>query len=148
MGKFVTTFEGLADAIVSECLIFPPADLDKGEEIKEYYHTNIAAWDTGAGSVVISPKVAQALSLSSRGRAIISGAGGDKEGDVCRVHIGLPSGELFENVEVVVDELPDYDILLGMPIISQMDFAITHPNGNTKFTYERPSKRDLDFTKE
>lgn len=148
MGKFVTTFEGLADAIVTECLIFPPANLDGGEKINEYYHTNTAAWDTGAGSVVISPKVAQALSLQSRGRAIITGAGGDKEGDVCRIHLGLPSGELFENVEVVVDDLPDYDILLGMPIISQMDFAITHPSGNTKFSYERPSKRDIDFTKE
>ncbi len=148
MGKFVTTFDGLADAIVTECLIFPPANLDGGETIKEYYHTNIAAWDTGAGSVVISPKVAQALSLKSRGRAIITGAGGDKEGYVCRIHLGLPSGELFENVEVVVDELPDYDILIGMPIISQMDFAITHPLGNTKFSYERPSKRDIDFTRE
>lgn len=148
MGKFVTTFDGLADAIVTECLIFPPANLDGGETIKEYYHTNMAAWDTGAGSVVISPKVAKALALKSKGRAIITGAGGDKEGDVCRIHLGLPSGELLENVEVVVDELPDYDILLGMPIISQIDFAITHPLGNTKFSYERPSKRDIDFTKE
>lgn len=147
MGKFVTNYNGLAEAIVTECLIFPPADLSKGEQIKEYYHTNIGAWDTGASSVIITPKIAKALCLKPIGKAIIAGTGGDCEGEVCRVHLGLPSGELFEDVEVVVNELPDYDILIGMPIISLMDFAITHPDGNTKFTYERPSRRDLDFTK-
>ena len=40
MGKFVTTFEGLADAIVTECLIFPPANLDGGEKINEFSNRN------------------------------------------------------------------------------------------------------------
>ena len=52
------------------------------------------------------------------------------------VHLGLPSGETFENLKVFVDNLPDYDMLIGMDVMREMDVAITNANGNTKFTYE------------
>ena len=39
-------------------------------------------------------------------------------------------------------------MLIGMDIINLGDFAITNKNGNTKFTFEIPSSRDIDFVKE
>lgn len=35
-----------------------------------------------------------------------------------------------------------------MDIINKGDFAITHPDGKTKFTFRYPSQADIDFVKE
>jgi len=37
------------------------------------------------------------------------------------------------------------DILIGMDIISQGDFAITNHNNKTMFSFRMPSMLDLDF---
>ena len=39
-------------------------------------------------------------------------------------------------------------MLIGMDIISRGDFAVTHPNGNTKFTFSMPSTDDIDYFRE
>jgi hypothetical protein len=38
-------------------------------------------------------------------------------------------------------------MIIGMDVMKEMDIAITNANGRTKFTYERPSTRNLDFSK-
>ena len=43
---------------------------------------------------------------------------------------------------------PEIAKKLRMDIINLGDFVITNKNGNTKFTFEIPSSRDIDFVKE
>lgn len=147
MSKFVKEFSGHATAIVTNCMVFTPDDLSKGVP-RAYYHSQNCAWDTGSEITVLCPELAEALGLKEIGRGQVGGVGGDHESWVTEVHLGLPSGETFENLKVFVDNLPDYDMLIGMDVMREMDVAITNANGNTKFTYERPSKRDIDFTRD
>ena len=147
MSKFVKKFPGYATAIVTDCMVFTPDDLSKGVP-RSYYHSQNCAWDTGSEITVLCPELALALGLEEIGRGKVGGVGGDHESWVTEVHLGLPSGETFENLKVFVDALPDYDMIIGMDVMREMDVAITNMNGQTIFTYERPSKRNLDFTKD
>ena len=147
MGKYVKKFDGIASAIITNCIVFTPDDLSKVAP-RAYYHSENCAWDTGSEVTIVCPELAEALKLEEIGKGEVSGLGVTRESSVVKLHLGLPSGETFEDVEAFVDELPDYDLLIGMDVMREMDVAITHSGGRTKFTYERPSKRDIDFTKE
>ncbi len=147
MGRYVKEFPGYVSAIVTNCMVFTPDDLSKGTP-RAYYHSQNCVWDTGAETTVLCPELAEALGLKEMGRGQVGGIGGDHEGWITEVHLGLPSGETFENLLVLVDELPDYDMLIGMDVMREMDVAITNAKGHTIFTFERPSKRSLDFTQE
>ena len=54
------------------------------------------------------------------------GIGGDEEVDVYKVHIGLPNDFLYEDLTVYCGDIDDYDILIGMDLISQSDFFLTN----------------------
>ena len=41
-----------------------------------------------------------------------------------------------------------FDVLIGMDIITKGDFAITNPDGTTKFSFRIPSQADIDFVRE
>lgn len=58
---------------------------------------------------------------------------------------GLPNGVVVQNVPVSQSEFAGGDVLVGMDIINTGDFAITHPNGQTKFTFRIPPQADIDF---
>lgn len=146
MSKYVKMFPCLASAIVTDCIVMTPDNLSERMP-KAYYHSQNCAWDTGSEVTVVCPELAKALGLTEIGRGEVEGIGGNHESWVAEIHLGLPSGETFENLKVFVDDLPDYDLLIGMDVMREMDVAITNSNGMTKFTYERPSVRDIDFTK-
>lgn len=146
MSSYTKEFTGHVSAIVTNCIVFTPDDLSKGTP-RAYYHSQNCAWDTGSEITVICTELAEALGLTEIGRGQVGGIGGeDHESWVAEVHLGLPSGETFENLKVFVDDLPDYDMIIGMDVMREMDVAITNAKGRTKFTYDRPSTRDIDFT--
>lgn len=147
MSSFTKEFADHVSVIVTNCLVFTPDDLSKGVP-HAYYHTTNRIWDTGAEITVICPEIAEALGLKEIGTGQIGGIGGeDHEIWVAKVHLGLPSSETVENLKVYVDDIPDHDMIIGMDVMKEMDIAITNANGRTKFTYERPSTRNLDFSK-
>ena len=41
-----------------------------------------------------------------------------------------------------------FDVLIGMEIITQGDFAVTNHRGRTKFSFRLPSESDIDFVVE
>ena len=43
---------------------------------------------------------------------------------------------------------PGADVLIGMDIINEGDFAVTNLNGRTKFSFRVPSQADIDFVRE
>lgn len=147
MSRFTLTYPGGADALITNCIVMPAVDFSKEEKVTAYYPTDNAVWDTGADTTIIRKSVAEALHLKSIVKSAISGIGGVVSSNIYRVHLGLPSGEALLDLEVMElpDEQIDYDVIIGMDVIRECDFAITNKDGNTKFSYERPSKRDIDF---
>ena len=63
------------------------------------------------------------------------GIGGDQESDTYLVHIGLPNGQLKRYVKAYCSDLDNYDVLIGMDIITETDFLITNADGKTTFQF-------------
>lgn len=53
----------------------------------------------------------------------------------------------YQGLRVMDGNFDDTDILLGMDVIMHCDFAITHPNNQTKLSIQIPSQEDIDFEK-
>lgn len=64
------------------------------------------------------------------------------------INLLLPNKIEIHTLTVVEGAIPDVDALIGMDIISLCDFAITNKDGKTLFSFDIPSCREVDFTKE
>lgn len=107
-----------------------------------------AIWDTGAMGSVISTEIAQKLNLKSTGKARVYHADGQSTVDTYFVNILLPNNVGFSSLRVTEGKLNGTDVLIGMDIISQGDFAVTSSMGKTKFSFQLPSTHDTDYVKE
>lgn len=107
-----------------------------------------AVWDTGATGSCISKKIAAELALKATGMCEASTAGGVCTVNTYLINIHLPNGVTFQDVVVTDADMGNTEMLIGMDIISQGDFAITNYNGNTTFTFQIPSTHDIDFVQE
>lgn len=136
-------FEGRAKVILSDAYVFEAVDLDKEEPSNQFY-TISAAWDTGAEITMISPRVVDSLNLKPLTRATVMGIGGDEEVEVFKIHIGLPNNFLYEDLIVYCSDIDEYDILIGMDLISLSDFFITNIEGNTHFCFQMPATGRID----
>lgn len=131
-------FEGRAKAILSEAYVFEAVNLDEVEPTS-HYHTNRAAWDTGAEITMISHRVVDSLHLKPISQTTIMGIGGDEKVEVYKIHVGLPNDFLYEDLIVYCGDIDDYDILIGMDLISLSDFLLTNIDGHTRFCFQIPS---------
>ena len=146
MGTYRQEYTVLANAIVTNAIVVPTdAEVRAGEQPSLYYYTDSAAWDTGAQFTLISPRVVEALGLKPSGKGQYMGIGGDQESDTFFVHIGLPNGQLKRYVNAYCADLDDYDLLLGMDIITQTDFLITNADGKTTFQFRTPSEGGVEL---
>ena len=110
-----------------------------------------ALWDTGATSSAITGAVVAECGLKPVGRVKVFHAGIEDEPDETDayvVDIGLPNRVVVPGVRVSRSGFKGGDVLIGMDIITAGDFAITHPNGKTQFTFQTPSQADIDFVKQ
>ena len=104
-----------------------------------------AVWDTGAMVTCISDTVAHKLGLISVGKVNLLGIDGGSIKDKYILNLFLPNGVSFNGLTVNEGKLDDIDLLIGMDIISQGDFAISNYKGQTVFSYRKPSENILDF---
>ena len=146
MGTFKQEYTELADAIITNAIVVP-ADVEApdGQTPVLYYYTDNAAWDTGAQFTFISPRIVDALGLKPSGKAAFMGIGGDQVSNTYVVHIGLANGELKRDVNVYCADIDDYDLLLGMDIITETDFLITNKDGKTTFQFRTPSEGGVEL---
>ena len=140
MSAFVKEFDGFAEAIVTNAIVTSPVEVGENQPFPKYFYTDNAAWDTGAQFSFVSPRVVNELGLVALGKGEYMGIGGDQVSDIYTVHIGLPNGRLICNVDVYCTDLDDYDILLGMDIITETDFLITNKGNKTVFSFRSPSE--------
>ena len=98
---------------------------------------------------MISPKVVDACGLSSIGVQRVRYASGTADNvETFLVNIRLPNNVGFSPLRVTLGELGDADLLIGMDIINQGDFAVTNSQNKTKFSFRIPSQADIDFVAE
>lgn len=105
-----------------------------------------ALYDTGATQSSISPKVVNDLGLASIGATIMGVAGGTLPTTCHLVNIGLPNRVVFAMIRVAKADLHHgIDVLVGMDILTQGDFAVSNHNGKTTFSFCCPSQQEIDF---
>ena len=143
--NFTTRYAGIAPALITRCAVSASWDPleDKPEPVAVRYQ---CLWDTGATISAITKRVATDLGLPTEALIPIQHAGGVSD-NVPQHYVNL---QLPNNVVVVgrpVAQLPltNYDVIVGMDIISLGDFAVSNFNGKTTFTFRIPSVEEFDF---
>ena len=116
----------------------------------EDFHQFQAIWDTGSTGSLITQGVVDQCGLKPIGKTKLDHAGIDDKPDeteVYLVNIRLPNNVTVKGVQVSRGGFSGGDVLVGMDIINSGDFAITHANNETRFTFQVPSQADIDFVK-
>ena len=140
--------DGLLRQLINECVISEAWDPD-GSAPRPAFRAFQALWDTGASMSAISQRVVDRCKLLPVGFIELHHAqGSTKDVPVYIVNIGLPNRIALPGVIVSLAQISSdqgIDVLIGMDVITQGDFAITNPMGNTKFSFRMPSIADIDF---
>jgi hypothetical protein len=142
---FTIRYQGRSLRLNSEVEIFPAfGPNDPPLQGKKYQ----ALYDTGATNSAVSPIVVSDLGLKPT-RAINVGVGGGALTTTSHlINIGLPNRVMFQVIEVSQMKLLGFDVIIGMDILGNGDFAVTHHGGTTTFSFCLPSRREIDFVKE
>jgi len=105
-----------------------------------------AIWDTGATSSVITLDVVNKLNLYSEGSIEINGVTGPQVVDTYLVTLILPNGFSKDIFAASCTAAIGCDVLIGMDIISIVDFAITSGSHGTTFSFKTPHGNEIDFS--
>jgi hypothetical protein len=125
--------------LVTQAQVFISNDISRLFNIPTKSEEVQAIWDTGATNTVISKKLTSQLGLIPTGKTTCNAVNQRYEADTYIVDIGLPNGLMIKAVQVTAaDNLVDYDLLIGMDIITLGDMAITNFNGITWFSFRFP----------
>ena len=106
-----------------------------------------AQWDTGSVTTCISQEVVSKLKLKPTGSIIITTPSGSATQQTYTLDLILPDGISFKNLKVIgtqIDAL-GIELLIGMDVISQGDFAVSNHNGETVFSFRYPSMERTDY---
>lgn len=149
MKKYAFTLKSLSAlrALNTACDIHEAYDPKTTNNPTKYKKVN-ALWDTGATNSVIDVEVAHALGLIPISRAQVCHANGTAAVNVYMVNITLPNNIMIPMLQVTEGSLSGTDVLIGMDIIGLGDFAVTHQNGGTTFSFQIPSTHDTDYVAE
>ena len=145
-GAFTARAPGRFLKLTSEVEIFPPFNVGATPTQGKKYQ---ALYDTGATHSVISPRVVQDLNLPSIGARTVGVGGGNIATTSHLVNITLPNrvGVAMWTVAKLVIPSGE-DAIIGMDILGLGDFAVTHHDGKTTFSFCVPSRKCIDFVAE
>ena len=104
-----------------------------------------AVWDTGATGTVISEEVVSQLGIQPIDRINSHTANGTRIANVFLVNVYLPNDVVFPGLRVIDGNIPSTSVLIGMDIIGQGDFAVTHSDNKTCMSFRLPSLEKIDF---
>lgn len=144
--SFTIDYNTRVNVIKTKCHIGAAfnSKIESPKQLKEY----VALWDTGATASVITQKVVDELGLMQTGMQKVYHANGCSIVPTYLIALMLPNKIGFSFLQVTLGNLHDIDILIGMDIISQGDFAISNYNGNTTFSFRCPTLKRIDFVEE
>jgi len=142
--SFTARATGILRVLNSQAWI-GPAFIASGAVGPTALKSYLAIWDTGATGTVVSQNVIDQLGLKPVGMTVASGIQGDHNTEVYLICVGLPNGVGFPSIKATRGIIRGADVLIGMDIITRGDFAITHQNGKTCFSFRCPSCETIDF---
>jgi hypothetical protein len=130
---FSIEYPNLASELITEIVIFNPADMDN--HIKTF-----AIWDTGATISSIAPSVSKKLCLKPVDSVLIEGVNSLERCDQILVHVGLPNKLVVQNIKPSVCNFgpPELEFIIGMDIIKIGDFMVANSRGKTLFSFAAP----------
>ena len=111
----------------------------------------ICIWDTGASVSCITNNIIERYNLTSIGKSdFFTGCHCESRStDVYSIDLMFRDDFVFNNLRVLKIEKHDvFDIIIGMDIISQGDFAVSNLNGSTSFSFRIPSMGTANFLNE
>jgi hypothetical protein len=147
VSSFTVKFNALSNTLYSNVGIYPSFDPDKNEPLKKGKKYK-AIWDTGATNSVITDNVINDLELKPTGMTKTHTVGGLINVNTYLINIALPNRVGFKEVIVTKGEISDkFDVLIGMDIIINGDFAVTNKDEITMFSFRVPSVEHIDFVK-
>ena len=142
---FTARVNGRSLRLTSPVEIFPAFQPNTAPPPGKKYQ---ALYDTGATHSAISPQVVQDLNLTSIGARTVGVGGGSLTTTSHLVNIGLPNKVMFGMTAVAKMVIPGADVVIGMDILGMGDFAVTHHDGKTTFSFCVPSRKCIDFVTE
>ncbi|MDE0644673.1 MAG: aspartyl protease family protein [Gammaproteobacteria bacterium] len=148
---FTRKFDQISSVLISFCYISGV----ETEEMPNDTPQSRALWDTGATSSCISREKAEEINLEPIGRTLLNGVLGSGYTNVYLINLLLTNGVRAKNLpvaEINVKTNPDedekFDVLVGMDVINQGDFAISNRGKETVFTFRMPSMERFDFVRD
>ena len=98
----------------------------------------------------ITQKIVDQLGLKPISKTLVYHADGSSFQNVYMVTLFLPNKLYIENVEVTETKAltNEFDVIIGMDIITQGDLAITNVGAKTLFSFRLPSQKRIDFVKD
>jgi hypothetical protein len=123
-----------------------PAFNPQTTTIKPPHKQYKAILDTGATNSVITNKVIAECFLKPIGMAEVHHAKGKGTSEVFLVNVALPNNVGVAGVRVTQGDLiGDFEVLIGMDIISRGDFTVSNFNGKTFVSFRIPSAGHIDL---
>lgn len=110
----------------------------RGEDGRLIWTRANAIWDTGSQICMISRALCKKLRFEPRIKVNFSGIGGVIKGahDVVYLSIASDNATFILAMAGVIDSIPgDYDMLIGMDVITQGDFSISTANGYISYSF-------------
>lgn len=146
---FTHRYSHRVNTLITKITISAPFDPAKGQAQPAKGGVYAGIWDTGAMRSVITQKVVDDGNLQPVGITNVYTAGGMRQSPIYLVSVCLPNNVWFNEVTTTLGEIVDnVDVLIGMDIIGMGDFAITHFDDKTTFTFRCPSTGHLDFVQQ
>lgn len=139
--SFTITYSGITHRIKSDAFVSKPGSVDKVK-------LN-ALWDTGATQCVISESFAEQIGLTKVSEATMNHAGGSSKVNVYIADIELLNKVIVRDVKLLsTKSINDFDMIIGMNVITLGDFCITNKDRRTVVSFRYPSETQIDFVKE
>ena len=145
---YTVQYKGKQSMLLTEIRIATEFDSAKGESPSNE-HAFWALWDTGAEASNVTQRVIDKCGLKYHGTDKASTTKGTDDVDVYRMSMRLWDGFWVPYIEGrKADELHDFDVLIGIDVISLGDFAVTHKVGETMLSFRVPSIDHIDFAQD
>ena len=149
----VKSFTAKSDSIkriLKTGVYISPAYDAKGNSITDFLDKTEwdAIWDTGATSSLITQRVASHFGLISFAQSNINTPSGQFISNIYFVNMLLPNQITINKLRVLEGIGSNFDVLIGMDIITRGDFAVTNFASKTIFSFRMPSRTMIDFTVE
>ena len=148
IAPFTKKYGKLENVIKTDCAICEAYDptVSKGNHPVSNNYTGL--WDTGATGSVITRRVIEELNLKPTGGIYVRNTSGARYEPTYKINILLPCNVGVSFLDATEGLLNDFDVLIGMDVISKGDFAISNSNGETTFTFQIPATHKIDFENE